>query len=153
AAAKKDNAEALLALGNLQEWTGNPAEAATTYQSGLKRFGNSGKWARVFQAQLDRLESASAPAEGGKPRADAGRPGTDATEALVALLLAFQAGQADQGAAADDDEAGNEFWAAVKSAQAGDYAAALKSLEAARKAHDKLRFTRLRKAQNPLSDP
>jgi hypothetical protein len=155
AAAQKENPEALLTLGNLQEWTGTPADAAKTYQEGLKRFGNKPHWARVFQAQLNRLESATAsPADGGKPRAGLDRPGDNAAaQALVALLLAFQAGQPDQGAAADDDEAGFEFWAAVKSARAGDYAAALKSLETARKAHDKLRFSRLRKAQNPLSDP
>jgi hypothetical protein len=145
-AAGKDNAEALLALGNLQEWTGAAADAVKTYQDGLKRFGNNGRWARVFQAQLNRLESASAaPADGGKPRAGANR----AAQALVALLLAFQADQP----AAEEDEAGFEFWSAVKSAKAGDYTAAVKSLGAARKAHDKLRFSRLRKAQNPLSDP
>ena len=91
-----------------------------------------------------------------KPRARLDRPGDNvAAQALVALLLAFQAGQSDQGGqpGADDDEAGFEFWAAVKSARAGDYAAALDSLGKARKAHDKLRFSRLRKAQNPNSDP
>jgi hypothetical protein len=156
AAAQKDNAEALLALGSLQEWTGAPADAAKTYQDGMKRFAGNARWVRVFQAQLNRLEAVSiAPAAGGKPGADARQPGANAAEALVALLLALQAGQADQGGqpAAEDDEAGFEFWAAVKSAHAGDYAGALQALEAARKAHDKLRFTRLRKAQNPLSDP
>jgi hypothetical protein len=155
AAAQKENPEALLTLGHLQEWTGAPADAAKTYQDGLKRFGGNARWTRAFQAQLNRLESATAsPADGGKPRAGLDRPGNNAAaQALVALLLAFQAGQPDPGAAADDDEAGFEFWAAVKSARASDYDAALKSLETARKAHDKLRFARLRKAQNPLSDP
>jgi hypothetical protein len=156
AAAQKDNAEALLALGSLQEWTGTPADAAKTYQDGLKRFAGNARWVRVFQAQLNRLEAVpAAPVGGGKPGADARHPGANAAEALVALLLALQAGQPDQGGqpAAEDDEAGFEFWAAVKSAHAGDYGAALQSLESARKAHDKLRFTRLRKAQNPLSDP
>jgi len=153
-AAQKDNPEALLSLGNLLEYTAGRDEALKTYRKGVETFQAKPTWARAFQAQIDRLESVSAaPAPGGKPGAESRRPAEDrdaAARALLVLLIAFQ--QAPP-AADDEEEAGFDFWAAVKAAQSGDYAAALKSLEAARKAHDKMRFKRLRKAQNSLSDP
>jgi tetratricopeptide (TPR) repeat protein len=155
AAAAKDNPEAILALGNLQEYTAGPAEALKTYQDAAKKF--AGKpWARVFQAQIDRLDSMTArPAEGGKPQAAAPHPGDGdlSARALLTLLIAFQGAGNEAGGDKGPDEAGFDFWAAVKLAQAGKYPDAIKELEAARTAHDKLRFSRLRKAQNPLSDP
>jgi len=159
AAAQKDNPEAILSLGNLQENTGRSVDALKTYQDGLKKFAEKPAWARAFQAQIDRLESLSArPAEGGKPGARGPRLDEDrdvAARALVALLIAFQGDQPAPPAGGNDApaEAGYDFWAAVKASQNGDYDAALKALKAAREKHDTLRFSRLRKAQNPLSDP
>ncbi len=153
AAAAKDNPEALLSLGNLLEYTASRDEALTTYRKGLETFHAKPAWAHAFQAQIDRLESLSAAPAGGKPvgRIMSGDEQRDAAaRALVTLLIAFQEAPAP---AADEEEAGVDFWAALRAAHAGDYAAALKDLETARKAHDKLRFKRLRKAQNPLSDP
>ncbi len=156
-AAKKDNPEAILTLGNLQEYTAGVAEALKTYQDGLKKFADKPGWARVFQAQIDRLDSTTArPADVSKPQAAAPRPGNDgdvSARALVMLLIAFQAGEAAPGGDKAPEEAGFDFWAAVKLAQTGKYADAVKQLDAARAAHEKLRFSRLRKAQNPLSDP
>jgi tetratricopeptide (TPR) repeat protein len=166
-AAQKDNPEAILALGNLQEYTGTPAKALETYEQAAPKFKDKPTWARALQAQIDRLKSnaprpaeGAKPGEGAKPTTELPRPDDDratAARALVALLLAFQAeAPAPGGAGAGDgadDEAGFSFWAAIKAAQDGNYDQAITQLEAARKAHDKLRFARLRKAQNPLSDP
>ncbi|HEX5271185.1 MAG TPA: hypothetical protein VFW33_11880, partial [Gemmataceae bacterium] len=155
AAADKGNADAILALGNLQEYTAGPAEARKTYEAGLAKF--KGKaLERVFQAQIDRLDSgAPAAAEGGKPQAAAPRAGDGdvSARALLMLLIAFQGAGTESGGDKVPEEAGFDFWAAVKLAQASKYADAVKQLDAARAAHDKLRFSRLRKAQNPLSDP
>jgi hypothetical protein len=159
AAAQKDNPEAILALGNLQEHTGAATDAKKTYQDGLQKFAAKPAWARVFQAQIDRLDTERA-VDLSKPGAAAPRTDEDrhaAARALAALLIAFQAGQpsGEQGGDKDKgpEEAGFDFWTALKAAQAGKYADAVKQLETARKLHEKLRFSRLRKAQNPLSDP
>ena len=146
AAAQKDNPDAILALGNLQEYTAGPAEALKTYQDGLKKFAGKPGWARVFQAQIDRLDSTTArPADLGKPQAAAPRPsdGDVSARALVMLLIAFQPPAPDAGGDKAPEEAGFDFWAAVKLAQSGKYTDAVKQLEAARAAHDKLRFSRL----------
>ena len=155
AAAQKDNPEALLALGNLQEYTAGPAEALKTYRKGLEDVpGETGLGQGV--PGTDRSDR--------KPVGGTGRQARDGRRSAPARRGARHRGPCPgraahrlpataAGAAADEGEAGFDFWAAVKAAQVGDYAAALTSLETARKEHDKLRFQRLRKAQNPLSDP
>jgi tetratricopeptide (TPR) repeat protein len=159
AAAQKDIPEAVLSLGHLQEYTGRPGEALKTYQDGLTRFAAKPAWKQAFQAQIDRLESTSArPPEGDKPVPGALAPRLEdrdvAARALLGLLIAFQGDQPTPPAGDNPPaEAGPDFWAAVKASQNGDYKKALEDLEKARKAHDKLRFSRLRKAQNPISDP
>lgn len=55
--------------------------------------------------------------------------------------------------AAPPSEAGVIFWNAVRLAQQHKYKEALEELKKARDEHERLRFTRLRKAQNPISDP
>jgi tetratricopeptide (TPR) repeat protein len=97
-------------------------------------------------------------------------PGTSLprlSDALAALLLTAQQppdGQpqpmdpmnpqqpTDQSPEADK-EAGFHFWAAVKLAQKHDYAKAIEALKEARKIHESARFGKLRKSQNPLTDP
>ncbi|HZT79502.1 MAG TPA: hypothetical protein VFA26_04755, partial [Gemmataceae bacterium] len=160
--------DALFWLGHLQERTGNLAAAKATYEKGLKQFQNDVPQKRRFQAALDRLESRAAlPAAGNLAR-------DDARLLLVLLVTGLQPpGQPKDGQPKDgqpvppgqpqpgqpqpgdagQEEAGFEFWSAVKMAGKGDYANAIKELDKARQLHDKLRFTRLRKAQNPLSDP
>ncbi len=56
-------------------------------------------------------------------------------------------------AAGQPVEAGFTFWNAVKLAQDRQYSEALIQLQKAREEHERLRFSRLRKAQNPISDP
>jgi tetratricopeptide (TPR) repeat protein len=143
--------EAVLTLGHLQEATETPAAAITTYEDGLKRFGDEPKWKRAFESAVHRVQTrvAAGPAGGGVGLLDPIHP--DAAEALVALLIAFQGG--DKPAPEADDEAGNEFWNAARLAREGKFKEARDALENARKLHDKMRFSRLRKAQNPLSDP
>src|SRR5262249_2722457 len=51
------------------------------------------------------------------------------------------------------EEAGYDFWAAVKAAQQNKYDDAVKALERAREVHNRMRVARFRKAQNPISDP
>jgi hypothetical protein len=131
---KADTADALFWLGHIQEVTGQADKARATYADGLKRFEQ-----RRFQAALDRLEALA-------PEKAARLPSLG--EQLVLLLLALQAP-----AEAANDEAGYEFWSAVKLAQQGKYGEAAKALEKARATHDRQRYNRLRKAQNPLSDP
>jgi tetratricopeptide (TPR) repeat protein len=56
-------------------------------------------------------------------------------------------------APASTPEAGFEFWRAARLAREGKLKDAIGALDQARKLHDQRRFTRLRKSQNPLSDP
>ncbi len=148
--AAEKNPEALLTLGLMQEAT-EPEAAIKTYQDGLQRFGATPKWKRTFESAVNRVQTrvAVGPAGGGVGLLDPARP--DAAEALVALLIAFQGDNQPQSDA--DDEAGNEFWNAAKLARDGKFKEARVALENSRKLHDKVRFSRLRKAQNPLSDP
>ena len=60
---------------------------------------------------------------------------------------------AGQPAPAQPVEAGFTFWNAVQLAQDRQYSEALIQLQKAREEHERLRFSRLRKAQNPISDP
>src|SRR5262249_29519096 len=80
-------------------------------------------------------------------------PNTVANDPEATLfLIALQA----EGAGGDkpsDVEAGSYFWKAAKLARQQKYAEALPLLEKARAAHDDRRFARLRKSQNPASDP
>ncbi len=145
AAAEGKNPEAVFYLGQMEEWTKGVAEARKRYEAGLREFQDNPAWKKRFQAALDRLDS-RAGAEPGVGRRPDDAPDA-AAQALVALLVAFQV------PAADDEEAGYDFWAAVKLARAGKYPEAIKALDEARKVHGERRFARLRKAQNPLSDP
>src|SRR5262249_44382916 len=74
-------------------------------------------------------------------------------QALELLAMFLTAQQGAPGQVAQAPEAGVKFWEAYKAMQAGNYAAAAKAMEEARKIHEDRRWTRLRKAQNPYSDP
>jgi tetratricopeptide (TPR) repeat protein len=145
-----DNADALFWLGNLHEVTGNLKAARETYQKGVNLPDPLQK--KRFQAALDRLDVQAALTRSGEHAAIPER-----IEALVLLLTVLQQpGQKPGDGAGQDDEAGFEFWKAVKlaySAEPKDQKEALEKLKKARDLHDKQRFKRLRKAQNPLSDP
>jgi hypothetical protein len=151
AAAAANNADALFWQAQIAEQTPGkgPAEARKLYQEALNRFKDDPVQSRRFQAAIDRLDVQAALT----------RPGVDHAaipERIEALVLLMTALQHPADAAGQDDEAGFEFWKAVKLAQTAkpqDYKEALDKLKKARDLHDKMRFKRLRKAQNPLSDP
>jgi hypothetical protein len=56
-------------------------------------------------------------------------------------------------AAGADEEAGEEFWKAVRLAREQNYGDAIKAIDQARSLHDRRRFLNLRRAQNPITDP
>jgi tetratricopeptide (TPR) repeat protein len=145
--------EAKLWLGQIQESLGKFTEARTLYEEGRKEFPQQ---KALFDTALDRLEALTEEPDGAAKPGDKNsalpgrRPALGEANALV-LLIALQAEQ--PAAAPADAEAGSYFWNAVKQAKKQNYAEALKALEEARKAHDQRRFQRLRKSQNPVSDP
>jgi tetratricopeptide (TPR) repeat protein len=168
-AANANNADAWYWLGQIQEVMVGPDAARKTYENGAQQFPAH---KRRFQAALDNLDIA-APAQGapGARLNPAGDPHAEAYWLAVAILALQQPAPggdqppppmgggaapqppagADEGAA--DEEAGYYFWNAVKLAQNNDYAEAVKALKKAQEVHEGRRFARLRKAQNPLSDP
>jgi hypothetical protein len=154
--AKKNYARAALWLGKMEQQLGERDKAKELYEEGRKNFPS---FAPMFEAAIDEMETA-APSK--KKAADSGamlhRPADalamDEAEALAILIVAFQAGKepADAGTKAPD-EAGFEFWKALKNVKDNDFDKARANLAEAIKLHEKNRFQRLRKAQNPQSDP
>jgi hypothetical protein len=168
--AAANNPEGLFWLGQIQEGTGDLAKARESYQQGLRLA--DAKHKRRFQAALDRLDSRlderpeANPGEA-KPKADKKaednpgkeartRPAVEAFPLGLALLPAQlptpKAGD-QPAAAAEPEEAGFDFWQALKMAKDNKYDEALQALQKARKAHEQRRFLRRNRAQNPDSDP
>lgn len=154
AAADKGNADAAFWLGHLQESTNAADKAKATWTKGATD-AKDPLQRRRFEAALRRLELREPARPSGAARAPA------AAEALLLALVALQAGAPAAApapvpaapAAADADEAGFDFWDAARLAREQKFPEALQVLEKARALHDQRRFSRLRKAQNPLSDP
>jgi TolA-binding protein len=139
-------AEAKLVLGQIQERLGQSAEARRIYEDGRKQFPDQ-KY--LFDAALDRLDALSEePAD--KTGARKGQPALGEDKALL-VLIALQAEQ--PAAVQPETEAGSVFWNAVKQAKKQNYSDAVAALQKARDIHDRRRFERLRKSQNPISDP
>jgi tetratricopeptide (TPR) repeat protein len=146
---KANSADAFLWLGHIEENVGKPTDAATIYRSGMEKFP---KEKARFQAALDRLEvNIDEWRRGGARRPTPSEALTDARQ-LALLLTALQADQPAKDET-EPDEAGYLFWSAAKLAKDGKYADAVKLLDKARTLHDQKRFGRIRKAQNPNSDP
>jgi tetratricopeptide (TPR) repeat protein len=152
-----NNADAMFWLGHLQEMTGQAEQAKATYAKAAEQFKTDPVQKRRFETARNRLELRGAGA--GSPAALL-PPGLEndpmALAALLLIALQQPAGAVNPNAppaGASEDEAGFEFWQAVKQARTQDYADAIKSLDKARDLHDRRRFTHLRKSQNPLSDP
>src|SRR5262249_9436720 len=139
---------ALYHLAQMNEFAGDVPAAMKAYQDGAERFKDDPKLKRLFDAALNRLSSASSQ-PGVSSLIDPHQP-LEQQAFVLAMLLCLQAPMQPDDA---DDEAGFAFWAAVKAARQLNYAEALKALDAARALHAKHRFSRLRRAQNPLSDP
>jgi tetratricopeptide (TPR) repeat protein len=159
---RANNAEATFWLGQIQEATQDLAGARKTYEDGRKRFQDDPASARLFETALDRLEALTEES-----------PATDKTGAfvpvrkpdpseLVALLVVLEQDspaleqpktESPLGGVSSSPEAGSFFWRAVKLAKANKYDEAIKTLKQAQAAHEDRRFERLRKSQNPTSDP
>jgi hypothetical protein len=157
-AAGPNNANALFWLGHIQEQTGKPKEAEATYAKGVEQFKANPDQKLLFEAALYRMKAMSpqAPPAGGAWLPPEWRNDSLALAALVLFALQQPMGEkspvpAEQPASAP--EAGFDFWKAVDLAREQKYAEAVAALDKARAAHDQLRFTRLKKAQNPRSDP
>jgi tetratricopeptide (TPR) repeat protein len=168
--AAKDVPEALYWLGHISEVGKQPDQAKQYYSQGLQQFNDPIEKVR-FQAALDRLGF-----EGGHQRGAFLVPSDPKQMARLALILVAlqqpggqqpppgqvpppgqppagqpQAGQPQPQEATE--EAGSSFWQALRQARAQDFDAAIKAIDQAKKVHDDRRYLRLRKAQNPLTDP
>jgi tetratricopeptide (TPR) repeat protein len=166
------SAASLFWLGQIEEGAGNVEGARKLYRNGMNQFKDNAEDVRVFQAALDRLDAIE-PAVDAQSRllpestrqhlatllADASL--TKALQALIALQdQPVTRGGAKPAPATDAatnaspaSEAGFDFWKAVRLAKQGDYEAAVQTLSTARAIHANRRFQRLKKNQNPLSDP
>jgi hypothetical protein len=156
-AAEAKNADAIYDLGLINELANKLPEARKEYTKGINDFPNDPVQKRRFQAALDRLELKEAVGAAAGAMLWPQRNGLEDRVAVLALLLVglqqAPAPAPGQAPAAEEDEAGYDFWQAAKLARQRKFADAVTALDKARSIHDQRRFTRLRKAQNPLSDP
>jgi hypothetical protein len=148
---KSNTAVGLYWVGKIQEETGDLNGARKTYQDGLQKYAAE-KW--MFQSALDRLDSQrAAGAAAGEGGARLPRPEAEAEVAahLTLLLIALQAAAPAPEAA--PGEAGAKFWEALRLAnKERNYAAAIQALNQALDYHNRHRYERLGKAQNPITD-
>jgi hypothetical protein len=168
---KSATPRAYLLLGQIQEVTeADKNTAIKTYTEAADKFKSDAKWGPRFEKVKGRLQ-VSAPAPPPPEMGALPRQRDNDVAALTSLLIGVQdppAGDTKPKAAAkpvpppkgpgakddEDEEAGFEFWEAMKlSHDKGKTEQAIKSLKEARSVHEKHRLQRLRKAQNPLSDP
>jgi tetratricopeptide (TPR) repeat protein len=148
--AKDTSPQAFFWLGQIHEFTGNTKKARQIYEEGLNKFPDK-KTKMRFQAAIDCLETKVAERPGGNAEAPAASDALVEARLLARMLTALQG---DASAKEDEpDEAGYYFWSAAKLARTGQYAKAIEDLDKARALHDKQRYSRIRKAQNPESDP
>lgn len=175
-AAEQKDPNAVYDLAFIKELAGQLPEARADYAKGAQEFANDASQKQRFEAAVSRVEWKLSLKKSGSARAPL--PQREEERALILALLpvALQAppavpaqqpkqpapqaqpaappGQpAAPAAPAEKPEAGFEFWQAAKLANQGKFSDAVAALDQARKRHDERRFSRLRKAQNPLSDP
>jgi hypothetical protein len=131
-----DSPVSSLWLGLIEESFGKTDAARTIYQDAKGKFAGDSK---LFQAALDRLDAR--PTGPATPRITM----NSFSAALFTLLI--------QAEPAMPDEAGFEFWKAVRLAKQHKYTEAQTALKQARDAHDVRRFLLARKGLNPTSDP
>ncbi len=146
---KADTLDSLFWLGHIYSTLKQPAKAREAWTKGLDRAKDEAQ-KRRFQAALFRLDVQDEKSGGMVLAPWDAQPEQEAV--LLALALIALQGQ-PQPADAESEEAGFKFWEAVKLAKQQDYGKALAALKEARSLHDQRRFTRLRKSQNPLTDP
>jgi hypothetical protein len=167
-AAAMNNADAIYGLAWIQELAGKLPEARAEYTKGAQTFANNPKEKRRFETAIYRVDSRIAAQAAGAFLMPLPGDAKDRAAVLALLLIGLQqppqqppqpqqggqaAPQAAAPAAEESKEAGFEFWQATKLAREGKYGDAIRLLDQARALHDERRFKRLRKAQNPLSDP
>jgi hypothetical protein len=177
------NAKTALAsywLAHIEEVSGAPLkDVRAKYEEGRKQIQGDDKGLQArFQAALDRLDlqAETKPMGGGAGRLDRGEGELRFWLALAVVGMQAGGGGANKpnppaggggganppagGAGGginapkpDEPEAGTLFWKALREAQGGEFKKAIEALDAARDLHNARRFLRLRKAQNPNSDP
>jgi len=161
-AANQGEADAVYDLALIKELAGQLPEARAEYAKGAQTFQKDPEKKRRFESAIYRVELKAAAKAAGAARIPPLPGGEDHAMTLALLLVTLQppqAAPAQQAAQSppqpqtEAKEAGFEFWEAAKWAHEGKFKDALHALELARKLHEQRRFTRLRKAQNPLSDP
>jgi hypothetical protein len=154
-------ADAIYNLAFVKELAGQLPKAREEYTKGAETFQNDPEKKQRFEAAIERVDWKASLKAGGAAMLP--HHAEDRALLLAVLLIGFQESPAQtpqpaqQGqppqAPSSTPEAGFAFWQAVKLARTGKPSEAVRALDQARKLHDQRRFTRLRKAQNPLSDP
>jgi tetratricopeptide (TPR) repeat protein len=158
------NGDGTFWLGHIQEEVNGPAKGLEIYKQGLKSYDRDPESKSKFESAIDRIESRRKAGDA-STRNDA--DGDNRIGGLSPLTLMFlgalQAPEEPAPAPAPANvpvadskvgpEAGTDFWKAFKAARAEKYDDAIKALNAARAAHDRRRYARLGKGQNPASDP
>ncbi len=160
-AAEQNDALAIYDLAFIKEMAGQLLQARAEYAKGAQTFQADPVKKQQFDAAVQRVDwKTSAKPAGAAQLLPAGKE--ERTVLLALLLIGMQQpGQNPQQPAQNPQppaqeetkEAGFDFWQAAKLAREGKFADAIRLLDRARAQHDQRRFSRLRKAQNPLSDP
>jgi tetratricopeptide (TPR) repeat protein len=159
--------------GDIYETLGKFKEARAIYQQAATVFKDQPEVKARFDAVLNRLDFKEAD-KATAPAATSRLPARLDVTRLALLLIALQAptpkdkdkpakdkpgeekppkGDVPPPQQTDLPEAGFAFWKALRLAQQQNFAEAAKALAEARKEHEARRLTRLRKPQNPRSDP
>lgn len=163
-AADQKDPDALFDLAFIKELAGKLPEARDGYAKGAQEFANDPQQKQRFEAAISRVEWKMSVKKAGAALIPQLQRGEDRALVLALLSVALQqpppqqpaqqpAQQPPPAAPAEKPEAGFEFWQAAKLAHEGKFSDAVAAIDKARKLHDERRFSRLRKAQNPLSDP
>ncbi|HTU91954.1 MAG TPA: hypothetical protein VMF69_17865 [Gemmataceae bacterium] len=164
-AADQKDPNGLYYLAFIKEVAGQLPEARADYAKGAQTFANDPTQKQRFDAAILRVEWKMSLKEAGAALIPLPQRMEDHALVLALLLVALQeqpapsqskeqsGQQPAQAAQAEKQEAGFEFWQAAKLARDGKFNEAIRAIDRARKLHDERRFSRLRKAQNPLSDP
>jgi hypothetical protein len=175
-AAEQNDPNALYDLAFIKELAGQLPEARAEYAKAAQMFANDPVQKQRFEAAVKRVDLKTAAKAAGAALMPPQGGGKDCTVLLALLLIGLQQPQsqpqpqqqppqqqpqsqpqpsppAPPPQQADNKEAGFAFWEAAHLAHRGQFEEAIRALDQARKLHDQRRFTRLRKAQNPLSDP
>lgn len=147
--------------GDIYETLGKFKEARAIYQKAATQFKDTPALRTIFEGVLQRLELREAE-KASIPAATSRLPVRLDMARLVLLLVTLQppVGQPPMPPKAEQPvapptapEAGFAFWKALLLARQQKYAEAEKALAEAKKDHLARRLDRLRKAQNPRSDP